>query len=584
MLSSLLSLLPHWARGLSAKIYSIVFLAVLGIGVLTLQASLVSKVDLKKSKAEELHHLVETALSTISALHDDVKAGNLTEGKAKEVAMGLLANFRYNGADYFWINGMDHRMLMHGTDPSTVGKDYTEAKDPDGLLYFQQFVKVGRQPGGGVVEYSWPHPGSTQPAPKLSYVQAYEPWGWIVGTGTYIDDLDALFWDNLKDLLTSAATVLLIIALVSFLIATSLTRPILRIVRSMLQLAEGNLDVEINVSDRQDEIGNMNRALLIFRDNAKERKELEQQQAKRDAEAEAEKCRMVGEMADAFDKQVGSVIAQVQQAAQQLGTESNGLAHRSLENNERLQAVQSAMEEASTNVEAVASASEEMSVSICEISNQVTESGKVSQNAVDEVKRASNVISTLSNASLAIGKIVGLIQDIAAQTNLLALNATIEAARAGEAGKGFAVVAAEVKDLAAQTGKATEEISGQISAIQTNIGNAVEAVSEVELTIHQMTAISGTIAAAVEQQGVAAGEISENIVHAATGTREIANNTSVMSDLVKSNSESAETMSDNTNRLREQIEVLADQVDIFLTTIRSQSTPKLAKGEARLAG
>ncbi len=584
MLSSFLSLLPRWARGLSAKIYSIVFLAVLGIGVLTLQASLVSKVDLKKSKAEELHHLVETALSTINALQNDVKAGNLTESKAKEAAMSLLSELRYNGADYFWINSMDHRMLMHGTDPSTIGKDFTEAKDPDGLLYFQEFVKVGRQPGGGVVEYSWPHPGSTKPAPKLSYVQSYEPWGWIVGTGTYIDDLDALFWENLEDLLASAATVFLIIALVSFILATSLTRPIHRIVQSMLQLAEGNLDVEVDLSDRQDEIGNMNRALLIFRDNARERKALEQLQAQRDAEAEAEKGRMVGEMADAFDKQVGSVITQVQQAAQQLGTESNGLAHRSLENNERLQAVQSAMEEASTNVETVASASEEMSVSICEISNQVTESGKVSQNAVDEVKRASNVISTLSNASLAIGKIVGLIQDIAAQTNLLALNATIEAARAGEAGKGFAVVAAEVKDLAAQTGKATEEISGQISAIQTSIGNAVEAVSEVELTIHQMTAISGTIAAAVEQQGVAAGEISENIVHAATGTREIANNTNVMSDLVKSNSESAETMSDNTNRLREQIEVLADQVEIFLTTIRQQSTQKSVIEEVKLAG
>nr|WP_321526541.1 cache domain-containing protein [uncultured Cohaesibacter sp.] len=584
MLSSILSLLPRWARGLSAKIYSIVFLAVLGIGVLTLQASLVSKVELKKSKAEELHHLVETALSTINALQNDVKAGNLTESKAKETAMSLLAKLRYNGADYFWINSMDHRMLMHGTDPSTIGKDFTEAKDPDGLLYFQEFVKVGRQPGGGVVEYSWPHPGSTKPAPKLSYVQAYEPWGWIVGTGTYIDDLDALFWENLEDLLASAATVFLIIALVSFILATSLTRPIHRIVQSMLQLAEGNLDVEVDLSDRQDEIGNMNRALLIFRDNARERKALEQRQAQRDAEAEAEKCRMVGEMADAFDKQVGSVITQVQQAAQQLGTESNGLAHRSLENNERLQAVQSAMEEASTNVEAVASASEEMSVSICEISHQVTESGKVSQNAVDEVKRASNVISTLSNASLAIGKIVGLIQDIAAQTNLLALNATIEAARAGEAGKGFAVVAAEVKDLAAQTGKATEEISGQISAIQTSIGNAVEAVSEVELTIHQMTAISGTIAAAVEQQGVAAGEISENIVHAATGTREIANNTNVMSDLVKSNSESAETMSDNTNRLREQIEVLADQVEIFLTTIRQQSTQNPVVEKVKLTG
>ncbi|SFO14428.1 methyl-accepting chemotaxis protein [Cohaesibacter marisflavi] len=574
MFSPFYALLPHWARGLTAKIYSIVFLAILGIGAITLQASIVSKHDLEKSKATELQHLVQSALTTIAALHEDAKSGAISEEKAQEVAKALLSKLRYDGSNYFWINDMNHRMLMHGTDPSTVGKNYSEAKDPNGLLYFQEFVKVGRQAGGGVVAYSWPHPGSTEPSPKMSYVQAYQPWGWIVGTGTYIDDLEATFWDNLTSLLTSSAFIFLVIVASSALLATSLTRPIRKLVHSMLKLAEGDLNVEVAETHRQDEIGNMNRAMLVFRDNARERKELERQQALKEAEAEAERCQMVRELADSFDQQVGSIITQVQQAAGQLGTESEGLANRSVENNERLHSVQSSMEEASNNVETVASASEEMTVSICEISSQVSESGKVSQHAVDEVKRASDVISTLSNASTAIGRIVGLIQDIAAQTNLLALNATIEAARAGEAGRGFAVVAAEVKDLAAQTGKATEEISGQISSIQNSIGDAVDAVGEVENIIHQMTAISGTIAAAVEQQGVAAGEISENIAQAASGTRDIANNTNVMSDLVNSNSKSAETMSHNTNGLRQQIETLSSQVENFLNTIREQSNSK----------
>nr|WP_321462516.1 cache domain-containing protein [uncultured Cohaesibacter sp.] len=583
MFTPLYARLPRWARGLTAKIYFIVFLAVIGIGAITFQASLHSRQDLERSKAEELHHLVQTALTTISGLQEKVKAGTLNEEQAKEAAKSLLAQIRYNGDDYFWINDMNHRMVMHGTAPNAVGKDYTEAKDSNGLLYFQEFVKKGKQPDGGVVRYSWPRPGASEPSHKMAYVQAYAPWGWIVGTGTYIDDLDRLFWSNLTRLLSSSAVIFLLILATSALLAASLTKPISKLVKSMEQLSNGNLDIEVAHCDRQDEIGNMNRAMLIFRDNMKERQELERHQAEQEAAAEAERCRMVQEMADSFDLQVGSIISQVQQAANQLGIESEGLAGRSSENNDRLQAVQSSMEEASNNVETVASASEEMTASICEISSQVADSGKVSQRAVDEVQRATNVISTLSNASIAIGKIVGLIQDIAAQTNLLALNATIEAARAGEAGKGFAVVAAEVKDLASQTGRATEEISGQISAIQNSIGDAVDAVGQVEHIIHQMTAISGTIAAAVEQQGLAAGEISENIVQAAAGTRDIANNTSVMSDLVKVNSESADTMSCNTNNLRAQIENLSSQVEVFLENIRAQSNHEVSTTNKAIA-
>nr|WP_321458258.1 cache domain-containing protein [uncultured Cohaesibacter sp.] len=574
MLSPNSSLLPRWAHSLTAKIYSIVFLAVLGIGAITLQASIYSKIDLEKSKAEELHHLVQSALSTISALHDDAKTGLISEEKAQDVAKSVLSKLRYDGGNYFWINDLDHRMIMHGANPEAEGQSFAQTKDANGLYYFQEFVKQGKKPGGGVVRYLTPRPGETEPTSKMSYVESYAPWGWIIGTGTYIDDLDALFWDNLTDLLTSSTVIFLIILGCSALLATSITLPIRKLVKTMLQLADGKLEVDISQSARQDEIGEMSKAMMVFRTNAAERKHLEIEQANQKAEAEEQRCQMVNELADAFDLNVGSIIEQVQQAATLLEEESIGLADRSIENNQRLHAVHSAMEDSSRNVQTVASASEEMTASICEISNQVTDSGKVSRHAMDEVKRANTVISELSQSSNAIGKIVGLIQDIAAQTNLLALNATIEAARAGEAGKGFAVVAAEVKDLASQTGKATEEISSQISDIQNGIGDAVHAVGEVENIIHQMTVISGTIAAAVEQQGISAGEISESIVHTATGTREIANNTSVMGDLVQSNAQSAETMSHNTNHLSSQIEALAHQVQHFLDTVRAESKKK----------
>ncbi|WP_316859247.1 HAMP domain-containing methyl-accepting chemotaxis protein [uncultured Cohaesibacter sp.] len=371
--------------------------------------------------------------------------------------------------------------------------------------------------------------------------------------------------------MSSGFIIFVVIALISALIALSITRPIMRLVQSMLELAQGHLDVDIAHCDREDEIGSMNRAMVIFRDNARQRIQLEEQQSLKEAQAEAEKCRMMLDIAAEFDQTVRTIIDQVRHSSVELGKETNGLASRSRENTDRLQSVYSAMEEASSNVGTVANASEEMSASIIEISGQMSESTQVAHSAFEEVQKANEVMSNLNDASSAIGHIVGLIQEIAGQTNLLALNATIEAARAGDAGKGFAVVAVEVKDLALQTGKATEEISGQINAIQSNIADAIHAIGRLENTIDKMTAISSTIAAAVEEQGIAAGEISSNIVQAAAGSRDASENASMMGQIASKNSEGAEVMSNNAQALQDQIENLAIQVDQFLQSIYKQT-------------
>ena len=570
------SLLPAWMRGISAKIYSIVFIAIVGIGVLTFQASVSSRHDLEYSKGTELQHLVETAVSTIKALHAQANSGQITEEEAQERAKQQLAVLRYNREDYFWINDMSHRMIMHGADPSTVGKDFSQSTDPDGIFLFQEFVNAAKAGGAGVVRYSWPRPGSDVPQPKLAYVAGYAPWGWVIGTGTYIDDLNTIYWSNLQALLTSAFLVLLAITVISVWLALSITRPINSIVATMLTLAKGTFDIEVDRTERSDEIGEMSRALLVFRNNGLERAQLREQQEAQKLEAERVQRQMLLDMADHFDQSVGSVFDQVKLAVSQLGDETKILANRAKENSDRVDSISSAMEEASVNVETVAGASEEMTASISEIACQVDESSKVAQTAVEEVQKASGVVSTLSDASQAIGRIVGLIQDIAEQTNLLALNATIEAARAGEAGKGFAVVASEVKELAAQTGKATEEISGQINAIQANIANAVDAIGLVEKTIDKMTNISGAIASAVEEQGAATGEISSNIAMAAAGSRDVSDNADALNTLANENGQSASMMSSNADELCEQMQVLVGQVDSFLDGIRKQDKDKAA--------
>ena len=559
-------------KSLSAKIVLIVCLALAGNAILTYQASQNSRETLERSKAVELEHLVETAMSTIKAFYDEAQSGKISQDEAKEQAMTALARLRYNGKDYFWINDFDHTMVMHGADPSANGKNYTNETDPTGKYLFREFVDAGQQSGGGVVTYHWPRPGEAAPVAKMAYVEAFAPWGWIVGTGTYIDDLDDIFISNLTGLMISAGIIIAVIAAVSIAIALAITRPINTIVKAMLQLSEGKLDVEIGYQKRVDEIGNMARALVVFRNNAQERVELEHQQSIQKEQSIAEQRKLLLDMAQSFDSNVRHIFEQARSAANTLSQETETLAQRALENSDRVSQISASMEESSHNVETVAGASEEMTSSIAEIASQVGESSQVATNAVQEVKKASEVVETLSGASQTIGHIVGLIQDIAEQTNLLALNATIEAARAGEAGKGFAVVASEVKELAAQTGKATEEISGQINSIQSNIANAVEAIGHVETTINKMTTISGAIAAAVEQQGTASGEISANINMTAVGSRDVSYNAEALSNLAKDNGTSVAMMSENATHLRDQMSQLSDQVDKFISGIRNQAS------------
>ena len=576
MLSSMLSLLPRSLRGLSAKIHLIVLLAIVGLGILAFQASLLSRVDLGRSKTTELKHLVESAMSAVSEYYELSQTGALSEEEARDKAKKALAMLRYDGDNYFWINDMDHKMVMHGAKPEAEGIDYTNSTDPNGLYLFREFVRIGKQSGGGIVKYQWPRPGSDEPMPKLAYVSSFAPWGWIVGTGAYVDDLDAIFWSNLEELLISTGIIFVIITGVSVTLALSITRPMRTSVSKMLDIANGNYNAEITTQDRADEIGDMSRALVVFCDNLREGQQLREQQEAQKAEAETKQKQVLLDMATRFDEAVGSIFTQVRQAAGMLGEETRLLADRAQENSNRVGSISSAMEESSVSVETVASASDQMTASINEIASRVDESSVVARTAVEEVTKATNVISTLSDASQAIGRIVGLIQDIAEQTNLLALNATIEAARAGEAGRGFAVVASEVKELAAQTGKATEEISGQINAIQSNIANAVDAIGSVENTIDQMTTISETIAAAMEEQGVASGEISTNIAMAAAGSREVSDNAEALSSLANENGQSAAMMSQNALELNGQIQDLVGQVDVFLSNIRNQNSDKAA--------
>ncbi len=322
----------------------------------------------------------------------------------------------------------------------------------------------------------------------------------------------------------AGAVVVLVLIGSALLSIFNTARPIRRMGDVLLALAQGNRSVEIPYTERGDEIGDNARAAQTFRDNLLriERMEAEQKEAERrtGADRKAELHRL----ADGFEQAVGQVIDAVSSAATELEAAATTLTHTAESTQDRSGLVATASEQASSNVQSVASSTDELTASVGEIGRQVHESSRIAAEAVQQAAQTDTRIGELSQAASRIGDVVKLITAIAEQTNLLALNATIEAARAGEAGKGFAVVASEVKSLANQTAKATDEIGAQIGNMQRATHESVGAIKEIGATIGRISEIAGTIAAAVEEQGAATREISRNVQEAARGTLHVASN------------------------------------------------------------
>jgi methyl-accepting chemotaxis protein len=348
-----------------------------------------------------------------------------------------------------------------------------------------------------------------------------------------------------------------------------IARPIGRITGSMGVLAGGDTAAAIPFAARRDEIGRMAAAVQVFRDNMIRARELEAEAAAAEARTAAQRTADMHRLADEFQAAVGAIVNTVSANSAQLEAAAGTLTRTAAVTQQLSGSVAAASEQASANVQSVASATEEMTASVNEISRQVQESARI---AVDAVKQASETdarITALSQAAGRIGDVVKLITAIAEQTNLLALNATIEAARAGEAGRGFAVVASEVKQLAAQTAKATDEISTQIAGMQTATHESVAAIKEIGSTIGRISQIAATIAAAVEEQGAATQEIARNVGEAARGTGQVATSiTDVNRGAGETGSASAQVLA-SAQSLSSESGHLKSEVDKFLMTVRA---------------
>lgn len=445
------------------------------------------------------------------------------EARFKDEAKKQIGNLRFgpDGKDYFFIVDTDMKMVMHPIKPSMDGNDQSDLRDQKGKAFIHDMVQICREKGQGFVDYLWPKSEGSEPVAKLSYVQLFKEWGWIVGTGIYIDDIAKAMvqqeeairntLSRQKKLIISIVTgMILVVGLIIVFMATRIAKPVRETDSFFRDIAEGEGDLTARLTvHSKDEIGDMAKSFNIFADKLQG---------------------MVGYIAEesieinTSSSSLTQISADLSGVARDTLSKSTSAATAVEEMSANMATVASSMEEAAANVNAVASAIEEMTSTINEIAETSEKARSITENAVQQSSEASVSVDELGVAAREITKVLETITEISQQVNLLALNATIEAARAGDAGKGFAVVANEIKDLASQTAKATDQIKERIDSIQRTTKATVSVIESISRVVGENSEVVNTIATAVEEQSVTAKEISQNVAQISMNIQEVNNN------------------------------------------------------------
>jgi methyl-accepting chemotaxis protein len=550
------------------KLGIVVGVTLFGLCVAGALALYLVREEMFDARVEEMHAIVDMARNMALGLQKDVDAGKLTKEQAI-AQFGARANtLNYNnGTGYLFGTTMDGVTVL-SPKPSEIGQNRGDV-----LVNGRNVGKEWRDgvlaKGEHTMFYDYVKPGQEKPIRKVGYSVAIPGWNMYIGTGVYLDDLDAKLASIAWLLGFSLLGIAIVAGSVAWLLGRSISGPLNLLGTRMRALADGRLDGDIPGVGRGDEVGAMAATVQIFKDNAVRVHELEQAEAETQKRTAAERRAAMEGLASDFERSVNGIVRSVSTAAAGMQTTAQSMTSTASDASSRAATVSAASQNASSNVSTVASAAEELSSSVAEISRQVTRSSEIASKAVGDAERTNATVQVLSTGAEKIGEVVKLIHSIAAQTNLLALNATIEAARAGESGRGFAVVASEVKALANQTAKATEEISGQVAAMQSSTNDAVAAINGITQTIAQMNEITVSISAAIEEQGAATREIARNIQSVAAGSNEINSHIGGVTSAAAATGTAASDVLSNARELDNQSGMLRSAVDGFLAKVRA---------------
>lgn len=541
-----------------------------------------------------LASMTQTAVAILDNYYRLEQSGALTREAAQQQAKATLSAMRYdNGSGYFWINDMGPKMVMHPVKPELNGTDLSGNKDPNGKFLFMEFVSTVKANGKGFVDYYWPKPGSPDPVEKFSHVAGFAPWGWIVGTGVYVDDLKAAFWDEALWVGgICAGSAILVMGAAAFVVG-GVTRPVASLKESMARIADGDGNADVSYTDRRNEIGAMAKTLLILRDSVNQRsqsqlREAEQQRALEEARTNNEKIinattqqqsHAMAELARALERLAGgdltvqvSAIGQeyeklrhdfnsavgelhnvigaiartshvVNDSASDISQATGNLSKRTEQQAAALEETAAALDEITSTVRTSSERANEARQMVTETKSSADRSGQIVRNAVDAMNR-------IEDSSHKIGQIIGVIDEIAFQTNLLALNAGVEAARAGEAGRGFAVVAQEVRELAQRSANAAKQIKSLINSSAEHVGGGVslvrstgDALDEIMVLVNRVDGHVNTIATAAREQATGLHEINASVNHMDQMTQQNA-------AMVEETTAASQTLAEESQQLR----------------------------------